>query len=325
LRTNKLILVFILLGVMLLEAKSVLAQDPEFTQFYANPLYLNPAFAGTHRCPRVALNYRNQWPGLTGSFVTTSASYDQHVDAIYGGLGLLVVNDVAANTLTTSRISGMYSYEGKVSRTFSIRAGVEATYFQKTLDWSKLTFGDMIDARRGFVYDTYDIQRGGQRSGMDFSAGLLGYSDKFFFGLAVHHLTEPNESLISGNSPLPRKFTGHAGANIVPQGSGGKYVKSDVVISPNILFRAQENFSQLNLGLYISKGSLVGGAWYRNRDAFILLLGIKSDMVSLGYSYDVTVSKLSMAIAGSHEISFTLNFNCKPKKRTYRTISCPSF
>lgn len=58
---------------------SVYAQDPEFTQFYANPLYLNPAFAGSQRCPRVALNYRNQWPALSGTFVTSSASYDQHV------------------------------------------------------------------------------------------------------------------------------------------------------------------------------------------------------------------------------------------------------
>ena len=58
--------------------EDMLAQDPEFTQFYANPLYLNPAFAGTARCPRVNLNYRNQWPGISGTYVTYSASYDQH-------------------------------------------------------------------------------------------------------------------------------------------------------------------------------------------------------------------------------------------------------
>ncbi len=40
------------------------AQDPEFSQFYANPLYLNPALAGANICPRAILNYRNQWPGL---------------------------------------------------------------------------------------------------------------------------------------------------------------------------------------------------------------------------------------------------------------------
>ena len=41
------------------------AQDPQFTQFYANPLYLNPAFAGTARCPRLVMAYRNQWPSLS--------------------------------------------------------------------------------------------------------------------------------------------------------------------------------------------------------------------------------------------------------------------
>ena len=59
-----------------------LAQDPQFTQFYANPLYLNPAFAGSTRCPRVGLNYRNQWPSLNKAYITESASYDQHFDAI---------------------------------------------------------------------------------------------------------------------------------------------------------------------------------------------------------------------------------------------------
>ena len=52
--------------ILLLTAGSAYAQDPEFTQFYANPLYLNPAFAGSSHCPRMNLNYRNQWPALQG-------------------------------------------------------------------------------------------------------------------------------------------------------------------------------------------------------------------------------------------------------------------
>ncbi len=125
-------------------------QDPQFTQFYANPLYLNPAFAGTARCPRVVLNYRNQWPALSGTFVTTSASYDQDVRGIMGGLGLLVTNDQAGKgTLTTTTASGIYSYTQAINRKFSIKVGFQATYFQKSLDWNKLTFGDMIDPQPG--------------------------------------------------------------------------------------------------------------------------------------------------------------------------------
>src|SRR5436189_5376057 len=95
--------------LLLLPALTVKAQDPEFTQFYANPLYLNPAFAGSAKCPRLNLNYRNQWPALTGTFVTYSASYDQHFDGIGGGLGLLFLSDKAGEgTLTTTNISMMY-------------------------------------------------------------------------------------------------------------------------------------------------------------------------------------------------------------------------
>src|SRR5256885_16199202 len=95
------------------------AQDPEFTQFYANPLYLNPAFAGSARCPRLNLNYRNQWPALSGTFVTSSASFDQHFDGLSGGLGLLVLNDKAGEgTLTTTNISLMYSYQLNITREF---------------------------------------------------------------------------------------------------------------------------------------------------------------------------------------------------------------
>lgn len=301
-----------------------MAQDPEFTQFYSNPLYLNPAFAGSKRCPRVTLNYRNQWPALSGTFVTTSASYDQHVDNLYGGIGILVTNDKAGEgTLNTTTFSAIYAYQLKLTRSFSMRFGFQATYFQKSLDWSKLTFGDMIDPRRGFVYQTGDVPRGGTVGNVDFTAGVLGFSENFYVGFSAAHLTQPNESLVTGNSPLPLKISGHAGA-IIPLNSS-KYSTNEATISPNILYRSQGTFQQLNMGLYVNTKNIVFGAWYRNKDSFIALVGIQTDNFKVGYSYDVTVSKLTNASGGSHEVSMQLIFPCKPKKRSFRTISCPSF
>ncbi len=303
--------------------ESVFAQDPEFTQFYANPLYLNPAFAGTARCPRFVLNYRNQWPAISGTFVTYSASYDQHVDALAGGLGLLVTNDKAGEgTLTTTNISGMYSYQLNVSRTFSLKAGFQATYAQKKVDWERLTFGDMIDARRGFVYSTNEQRGPGAKSNLDISAGILGFSKKYFFGFAAHHLTQPDESLLGVGppSPLPMKLTAHAGALLPLDGRGG-----DTYLSPNILFQKQQDFRQLNLGLYFMRGPIVGGLWWRTGDSFIALVGFQQGLFKFGYSYDITISKLSTNTAGAHELSFALQLECKPKKKKFRTISCPSF
>lgn len=307
--------------VMLFLVNNVFAQDPEFTQFYSNPLYLNPAFAGTKHCPRVSLNYRNQWPGISGSFVTTSASYDQHVDALSGGLGLLVWNDRAGEgTLTTTNVSGIYSYQIPITRRFSIKAGIQGTWAQKKVDWSKLTFGDMIDARRGFIYNTNEIQRDEPANYVDFSAGVLGFSEKYFFGFAVNHLTEPDESVIEGTSPLPRKYTLHAGA-VLPIESKGEPAS----LSPNIIVQLQQNFLQINFGMYFTKGPIIGGLWYRNSDSFIALIGFQTGILKFGYSYDITVSKLTNTTAGSHEFSVGLQFDCKPKRRRFRTISCPSF
>ena len=313
-----------LILVMTALCGTVLAQDPEFTQFYANPLYLNPAFAGTARCPRICLNYRNQWPALTGTFVTYTASYDQHVEALGGGLGILVLNDKAGEgTLTTSNISAMYSYQLNVNREFSIRFGMQGTYAQKKVDWDKLTFGDMIDPRFGFIYETQEVRPNTNKNFWDFSAGVLGYSNQFYGGIAINHLTEPEEFYIKSTegSRLPMKITAHAGA-VIP--IGGRRDNS-MYISPNFIYQKQRDFNQYNIGFYIAKAPLVGGIWYRGGDAFILLIGIQHGIMKFGYSYDVTVSKLYNASAGSHELSLGLQFPCHPKKKRFRTIKCPSF
>jgi type IX secretion system PorP/SprF family membrane protein len=298
-------------------------QDPQFTQFYANPLYLNPAFAGTAYCPSIHVNYRNQWPSIPGSFVTYNASYDQYVRGLSGGVGGYIMSDVAGKgSLTTNKIALMYSYSQTLSRSVSINFALEASWFQKSINWDKLTFGDQIDPRRGFIYTSNDVQRGGNVNKADFSAGVLLYSDVFFVGFAADHLTQPNESLILSDSRLPIKYTVHAGASI---NAGPVNRKDDIVISPNILYQRQGDFQQINIGLYAKKGPVVFGAWYRFSDAFILLLGLELESIKIGYSYDLTTSDLSTATGGSHEVSIGYRFDCKPKRRRFRTISCPSF
>src|SRR6187549_3455021 len=53
------------------------AQDPHFSQFFASPLTLNPAFTGKFDGQfRLAANHRDQWPSIPKAYVTTSASVD---------------------------------------------------------------------------------------------------------------------------------------------------------------------------------------------------------------------------------------------------------
>jgi type IX secretion system PorP/SprF family membrane protein len=306
-------------------SNDIVAQDPTFTQFYANPLYLNPAFAGSNGCPRFNLNYRNEWPSLSSNYVTYSASYDAYFKNISGGIGILATHDQQGKgTINTSNLGLIYSFHLKVNRKFSMLFGAKAAWTQKFLDWNKLTFGDMIDERKGFIYQTGDIRNNGSKGFFDASAGMVGFSKKFFFGFAAHHLNTPNESMIQGESKLPIRYTAHAGADIQIGNKSRFATKTSIM--PNVIFQYQRGFMEMNIGTYIRYGNFQAGAWFRNRDAFILTLGINTGTLRIGYSYDVTVSKLNNANSGgSHEVSLGLNLKCKDKKVAFKTLSCPSF
>jgi hypothetical protein len=43
------------------------------------------------------------------------------------------------------------------------------------------------------------------------------------------------------------------------------------------------------------------------------------------YSYDITISQLTMASAGAHEISLAYEWPQRPKSRKYRLVPCPKF
>ena len=140
----------------------VTAQDALFSQYYANPLYLNPAFAGTNVCPRLAFHFRDQWPSMPGTFMTYTASYDEHFDKLSGGIGVLLMGDRAGEggIINTYTASLMYSFKLKVTKNFNLRFALQATYENRGLNWDKLVFGDMIDPKYGVIYQTAEIQPG---------------------------------------------------------------------------------------------------------------------------------------------------------------------
>ncbi len=327
-----------LMGMLVLVSGNLAAQDPELTQFYAAPVYTNPALAGSAVCQtgaagRVSMNYRNQWPSLPGTFRSYNLSWDQHIPSIGGGIGAMVFHDVAGSGLLQSTtISGVYSYYlplGRGRNAAVMRFGLQGALAIKSLDWNRLRFGDQILPTQGFVNPTGEQQASQRVTYPNFNAGWVVYNSKFYGGVAFHNITQPNWSFYENpDEILPTRITAHMGGNIK---YGGNRFSEDN-ISPNALFMVQRNFTQLNLGFYVNKGPLVTGLWFRQTfgnyntsDAVILLVGFRKDRFKFGYSYDFTVSDGRSAIPSSHEVSATIDWCVPPGSKPFRPLKCPEF
>lgn len=319
----------LLYPLLLLLAPALRAQDPIFSQFYAAPLQLNPAFAGGGYAPRVGAAYRNQWTGFNNAYRTYAVFYDQSIERLNSGIGFNLEADDAGNgILRTMRFSALYAYRLKITDALAVKIGVEAGFHQTALDWEQLVFPDQIDPLDGPVITTSE-QRPDQlnKTVFDVSSGLLLLSDRFWLGGGLKHLNTPNLGLLLVNDNLsrglPLRYTFHGGTEIIVN-KGNKH-KPVSFISPNFLFVSQGPYRQLNIGAYTAIGPVFGGAWYRhtfrNADAAILMLGFRQDMFKIGLSYDLTVSGLAAQAGGTYELTFGLFFD-KGKKRPQDLNDC---
>lgn len=318
-------------GLMFSTLAVLRAQDPVFSQFYASPIQINPAFAGNTFNPFISLQYRNQWPALK-AYVTYAATYSQSVSDLNIGTGILLMSDNAGNGIfKTNQVSGFFSYDLNLGNDVHTKIGVEAGYIQSRLNWDKLVFLDQLDPRYG-PKDASGNQNlsGEQRPDnlskglLDLGAGVLAYNNTYYAGLSVKHLTSPDASLLSKNNNLfvglPSRITAQLGA----QYSLGDSRNGGLFVSPNLMFVKQGEFYQLNGGAYVGIDEIFFGGWYRhagkNTDAIIGLVGFQKDIFKIGYSYDFTLSDLSGQSGGSHEISVTINFDNSESARRKRRL-----
>lgn len=319
------------------------AQDPQYTQFYANQQMLNPAFAGAALGPRVSMNYRAQWVSVTGSFRQNAIGYDAPIGNSAHGWGVLLHSDRAGEgNLSKISINLNYSYNiqfGRRGHEQNIRLGLGGGGEQASIEFNKLRFGDQIDPREGFIRATTEIAPSSSPFRADVHFGAVYYNKYAWFGFSAHHLNEPTQSLLgqprTAANTLPRKFTATGGVRL-PVGPPND--PEAITISPALIFMNQRNFNQLNIGTYINIDPMVFGVWWRTNynnfngdviasDMVAGLIGFKEGIFSIGYSYDYTISSLSNQISGgSHELAVVVEFERnKPSSFKHRKLPCPRF
>lgn len=314
------------------------AQDPHFTQFYAAPTYLSPAFAGTTVQNRFALQFRDQWPAIPGAFISYNLAADQYLGGLNSGIGILATRDQAGSgALRSTSVALQYAYEVRLKHKTYLRPALQLGYASRAVDYSKLVFNDQL-ARGGDVatYEHYDGRKAGYS---DIGTGLLYFTPNMWFGFAVQHLNEPNQSLLLDESRLPRQFNLHGGYRFkLRQGGMVRKVPEAIVAAFN--YRAQGKFDQLDIGAYYEREPVFAGLWYRglpvksyrpgmqNNDAIAVLAGVKAGDWRFGYSYDITISRLALNSGGAHEVTTIFEFADQRKKKSMarrRVVPCAKF
>src|SRR5689334_12599053 len=109
-------------------------QDAAFTQFYNNPVYTNPAAAGSGNSARVTMAHRIEWPSLPGTFSTSAFTYDQYYSSIRGGFAIQATDD-RTYAFRTNSVNVAYAYELRLTRNWRMRAGAEAGYYRKNINF----------------------------------------------------------------------------------------------------------------------------------------------------------------------------------------------
>lgn len=310
------LIVSVLLGI------SAGAQDVTFSQFYSNPLFLNPAFAGSLGVPRLAMQYRNQWPAFGNAFRTATAAIDFPVEKLQGGVGFYILSDTqASGSFQSLQLNGTYSVYVQLNEEYRMHGAVQATFGQLSLNMDQLIFHDNLDVFYGNhgISGELEFFPESRFNYIDFSTGVLLYGQKYFGGLVVHHLAEPRLSFLTdGEEParISRKYTAHFGARLPVSLHGSHRKKID--LSPQLVTQYQNGYGQINYGFFASFGGLTAGSWFRQNlglqyDALVLLAGFTGRRWQITYSHDIAVSGLWGDTGGTSEIS--LVFLLKAIKR----------
>ena len=283
-------------AALFLQVLMAQAQDPVLMQWELAPLTVNPALAGLDEGLKVNMSSYNQWVNVSGGYMTTAAAIDFRSSAMSSGLGLLWTNDQSGNgILVDNTISFMWSDGLSLSNDSKIRYGLSVDYLQSTINLSGATFGELIDPRRGFIYETEEMPSTTIRD-FHLSGGFAFSGSRLECGVAAMHLFELNEYMIDGNWTVPLRMNAHA-KYMIPLLIDDEE-QAILSLTPHALFAQQWGFSQLWSGMKL-----------QFRDRFrvgVLAIGTdpsSSDLTTLGFSVGARIGRVQVDYGyGSTEV-----------------------
>jgi type IX secretion system PorP/SprF family membrane protein len=319
-----------LIAALALSTTGAMAQDVHFTQFDASPLLLNPAFTGGFDGPvRVSAIYRDQWRSVlkNAAYRTIAVSVDMPVIRDISGddylaAGAQFYNDVAGDG-NLSNFSGLLSvayhkFMG-VQGDKSLSVGLQGGYTSKTIDLSKLYFGNQFE-NGGFTGPGGALLNVSPVNYFTVNAGI-GYahrvSDRFSFslGAAGLNLNQPRESLLKEKNSqvgLGMRVSAQAGAII--------YTGERLSLKPAALYQMQSGTTEIIVGnefnLIVGEDAEVRqlataifvGGYHRLNDAMLFTAGIEHRGFRLGVGYDYNSSKLKTASSGRGGFEIALRY-----------------
>jgi type IX secretion system PorP/SprF family membrane protein len=292
---------FFLLFASSLFVKDVAAQqDPQFSQYMFNPLFLNPAYAGSRGIMNGALEFRKQWVGFgDGAPVTEVLSVNTPTKRGKVGLGLEVIND-AIGPQNSSGAYLDYAYRlplGKGKLAFGLGAGI----MSYRVNWAKVEYKDAADgyAQLGATSITKP----------DFKFGVYFNNKNFFIGLSYTHINREVYAITKDTFEFKAQMSPHGYLTF-----GRAFQLSDnVLFSPSILLRGATGIGNGDVDLNLNfkfKDALWVGVSFRSEKTLVALVQYNiTSHLKLGYSYDMTLNKLKSYQSGSHELVLGFDLN----------------
>jgi type IX secretion system PorP/SprF family membrane protein len=294
-------------------------QDPIYNQYMFNPLVINPAYAGSRDQMSVVILHRSQWLGFGGGAPNTqTASF--HAPLLQGkvGLGAVVTRDVIGPVSRTG-FSGAYAYRLRL-RTGKLAIALRTGLYNYVFDWNKIEYKDSEPL-------VSESKTTGWVANFDF--GVRYSTKKLYAGLTLLNLNNPNLSFLkSDTSSFASALSRHVN---LTTGYALEFNR-DWVLKPSTMIRYEKNPTRSSTGngggqtsgiliadLNVSvlyKSMIWAGISVRSSKALITVLEYNiSKQLRLGYSYELTLSKLQTTNSGSHEIFIGVDFGRKQRPK----------